>query len=165
MSESSADAAFGAARHLLGLKHPWPCRIRLSHHQPLRHPHWHPILRSWPMQQDPDEKTSHFLGIPVPVLGLLYFVPMTILCLFPRASALRRQAPHWARLSTLDPWCRHDDLPVIEELFIIRAFCIWCSIIHVVGFLLFVIIVTTAPVASFAAIPRPCPRWRRVSRP
>ena len=25
--------------------------------------------------------TSHFLGIPVPVLGLAYFVPMTLLCL------------------------------------------------------------------------------------
>ncbi len=33
----------------------------------------------------------------------------------------------------------------VEELFIIKALCIWCTVIHVVGFLLFVVIVTTAP--------------------
>jgi uncharacterized membrane protein len=33
----------------------------------------------------------------------------------------------------------------IEELFILKALCIWCTVIHVVGFLLFVIIVTSTP--------------------
>jgi uncharacterized membrane protein len=33
----------------------------------------------------------------------------------------------------------------IEELFVIQALCVWCSIIHLVGALLFVIIVTTSP--------------------
>jgi uncharacterized membrane protein len=32
-----------------------------------------------------------------------------------------------------------------EELFVIQSLCVWCSIIHFVGFLLFVIIVTSSP--------------------
>ncbi len=89
--------------------------------------------------------TSHFLGIPVPVLGLLYFVPMTILCL-PAAWHSTDRRIHWARLVLSILGVGMIIYLFIEELFIIRAFCIWCSIIHLVGFLLFVIIVTTAPV-------------------
>jgi uncharacterized membrane protein len=33
----------------------------------------------------------------------------------------------------------------IEELFILKALCLWCSMVHLVGFILFVIIVTTSP--------------------
>lgn len=33
----------------------------------------------------------------------------------------------------------------IEELFIIQSLCVWCTVIHFVGFLLFVIIATTSP--------------------
>lgn len=33
----------------------------------------------------------------------------------------------------------------IEELFIIQALCVWCSVVHFVGFLLFAIIVTSTP--------------------
>src|SRR5271163_4565616 len=41
--------------------------------------------------------TSHFLGIPVPVLGLLYFVPMMLLCL-PMAWRSADRRIHLARL-------------------------------------------------------------------
>lgn len=41
--------------------------------------------------------TSHFLGIPVPVLGLAYFVPMTLLCL-PAAWRSVDRRLHLARL-------------------------------------------------------------------
>jgi uncharacterized membrane protein len=33
----------------------------------------------------------------------------------------------------------------IEELFVIQALCLWCSAIHLIGFLLFVIIVFASP--------------------
>ncbi len=34
---------------------------------------------------------------------------------------------------------------LIAELFIIKAICLWCSSVHVVTFILFVIIVTASP--------------------
>jgi uncharacterized membrane protein len=88
--------------------------------------------------------TSHFLGIPVPVLGLLYFVPMTLLCL-PAAWSSADRRIHWARLVLSILGVGMIIYLFIEELFILQALCIWCTVIHVVGFLLFVIIVTSTP--------------------
>jgi uncharacterized membrane protein len=34
---------------------------------------------------------------------------------------------------------------IIAELFIIKAICLWCSSVHVITFLLFVVIVTASP--------------------
>ncbi len=88
--------------------------------------------------------TSHFLGIPVPVLGLLYFVPMTVLCL----PALWRTADkrvHWVRLILSVLGAGMIIYLFIEELFVLQALCLWCSIIHLVGFLLFVIIAISTP--------------------
>jgi uncharacterized membrane protein len=88
--------------------------------------------------------TSHFLGIPVPVLGLLYFVPMTILCLPPAWNSTDNRI-HWIRLVLSVLGVGMIIYLFIEELFILKALCIWCTVIHVVGFLLFVIIVTSTP--------------------
>jgi uncharacterized membrane protein len=88
--------------------------------------------------------TSHFVGIPVPVLGLLYFVPMTLLCL-PMVWSTADQRVHWARLVLSILGVGVVIYLFIEELFILKALCIWCTIIHVVGFLLFVVIATTTP--------------------
>ena len=88
--------------------------------------------------------TSHFVGIPVPILGLLYFVPMTLLSL-PLAWDTADKLVHWARLILSVLGVGIVIYLFIEELFIIKALCIWCTVIHVVGFLLFVIIATTTP--------------------
>lgn len=88
--------------------------------------------------------TSHFLGIPVPVLGLAYFAPMTLLCLPPAWRSTDRRL-HLARLILSILGVGMIIYLFVEELFIIKALCIWCTVIHVVGFLLFVVIVTTAP--------------------
>jgi uncharacterized membrane protein len=88
--------------------------------------------------------TSHFLGIPVPILGLAYFVPMTILCL----PALWRSGDrriHLARLVLSILGVGMIIYLFIEELFIIKALCVWCTVIHLVGFALFVIIATSSP--------------------
>ena len=34
---------------------------------------------------------------------------------------------------------------IIAELFIIKAICLWCSSVHLITFILFVIIVTASP--------------------
>jgi uncharacterized membrane protein len=88
--------------------------------------------------------TSHLLGIPVPVLGLAYFVPMTLLCL-PQAWRSTDRRIHLARLILSILGVGMIIYLFVEELFIIEALCVWCTVIHFVGFLLFVIIVTTAP--------------------
>jgi uncharacterized membrane protein len=88
--------------------------------------------------------TSHFLGIPVPILGLAYFVPMTLLCL-PAAWRTAERRVHLARLILSILGVGMIIYLFIEELFIIKALCLWCSAIHLVGFVLFVIITTTSP--------------------
>jgi len=88
---------------------------------------------------------SVILGIPVAVLGLAYYV-----------VALAVYSP-WA-------WRKQDRRIVIgrvvfsiagvlfilwlitAELLIIKNICLWCTGVHIVTFLLFVITVTTAPV-------------------
>ena len=88
--------------------------------------------------------TSHFLGIPVSVLGLAYFVPMTLLCL-PAAWRSADRRIHLARLILSVLGVGMIIYLFVEELFIIKALCVWCSVVHLVGFLLFVIIVLTTP--------------------
>jgi uncharacterized membrane protein len=88
--------------------------------------------------------TSHFLGIPVPLLGLAYFVPMTLLCLPVAWRSVDRRV-HLARLVLSVIGVAMIIYLFVEELFIIKALCVWCSIVHLVGFLLFVIIVLTTP--------------------
>jgi uncharacterized membrane protein len=88
--------------------------------------------------------TSHFLDIPVPVLGLLYFVPMTLLNLPALWHSTDRRV-HLARLILSILGIGMIIYLFIEELFIIQALCVWCSVVHFVGFLLFAIIVTSTP--------------------
>jgi uncharacterized membrane protein len=92
---------------------------------------------------------SHFLGIPVPVLGLAYFIPMTVLCL-PVAWRSTDRRIHLARLILSILGIGMILYLFIEELFILKALCVWCSVIHLVGFLLLVIIVSTSPVVLAA---------------
>ncbi|HEY5024431.1 MAG TPA: vitamin K epoxide reductase family protein [Acidimicrobiales bacterium] len=88
--------------------------------------------------------SSHFLGIPVPILGLAYFAPMSLLSL-PLAWRSADRRIHLARLILSILGIGMIIYLFAEELFIIQSLCVWCSIIHFVGFLLFVIIVTTSP--------------------
>ena len=43
---------------------------------------------------------------------------------------------------------------LIAELFIIKAICLWCSSVHLVTFILFVIIVTASPMRARPGPPR-----------
>jgi uncharacterized membrane protein len=88
--------------------------------------------------------SSHFLGIPVPILGLAYFTPMSLLCL-PMAWRSADRRIHLARLLLSILGIGMVIYLFAEELFVIQSLCVWCSIIHFVGFLLFVIIVTSSP--------------------
>jgi uncharacterized membrane protein len=97
-----------------------------------------------PCQKILTSNSSHFLGIPVPILGLAYFAPMSLLCL-PMAWRSADRRIHLARLILSILGIGMIIYLFAEELFVIQSLCVWCSIIHFVGFLLFVIMVTTAP--------------------
>ena len=83
---------------------------------------------------------SEVFGVPVALLGLGWFLAMSALC-----------SP-WAWRSAV-PWIRTARLAgavagmvfvlwlVYAELFVIRAICLWCTVIHVLAFALFVIVV------------------------
>ncbi len=88
---------------------------------------------------------SEVFGIPVAMLGLAYFVPMILLCL-PAAWRSSDRRIHLARLALAVVGVGMVVYLLIAELFLIKAICLWCSSVHLITFLLFVIIVTTAPI-------------------
>ena len=83
---------------------------------------------------------SVVLGVPVALLGLLWFVSMVWLC-SPwawrspaRWVTIARQAAVWSGMAFV-LWL------VYAELFVIDAICLWCTAAHVLAFALFVIVV------------------------
>src|SRR5664280_2820502 len=88
---------------------------------------------------------SVIFGIPVAMLGLVFFVPMIVLCL-PAAWRSSDRRIHLARLVLSITGVGMIVYLIIAELFIIKAICLWCSGVHVITFILFVIIVTASPI-------------------
>jgi uncharacterized membrane protein len=88
---------------------------------------------------------SEVFGVPVAMLGLFYFVPMIALCL-PVSWRSTDRRIHLARLALAVVGVGMILYLLIAELFIIKAICLWCSSVHIVTFILFVIIVTSAPI-------------------
>ena len=88
---------------------------------------------------------SVVFGIPVAVLGLAFFLPMIAMCL-PVAWRSADRRIHLARLIVSVIGIGTIIYLLIAELFIIKAICLWCSGIHVITFILFVIIVTATPI-------------------
>jgi uncharacterized membrane protein len=85
---------------------------------------------------------STLLGIPVALLGLLWFVGMFVLCL-PIAWRSTRRPVHLARLLGAVAGMGFVLWLVYAELIIIGAICLWCTVTHVLAFALFVIVVLT----------------------
>jgi uncharacterized membrane protein len=83
------------------------------------------------------------------MLGLAYFVPMLALCL-PIAWRSADRRIHLARLALSVVGVGMILYLLIAELFIIKAICLWCSSVHLVTFILFIIIVTSSPVVLAA---------------
>jgi uncharacterized membrane protein len=89
--------------------------------------------------------------IPVPILGLAFFVAMTIVNLPP----LWRSANPWiarVRLAMVVVGMGTVIYLVYTELFTIGSICLWCTGVHVITFLLLILVVGTYPAMS--------DRWR-----
>ena len=88
---------------------------------------------------------SEIFGIPVAMLGLVFFVPMLVLCL-PAAWRAADRRIHLARLVLSITGVGMIVYLISAELFVIKAICLWCSSVHVATLLLFVIVATTSPI-------------------
>ena len=108
---------------------------------------------------------SEVFGIPVAMLGLFFFVPMIALCLPPSWRSADRRI-HLARLALSMTGVGMILYLIIAELFIIKAICLWCSSVHLITFILFVIIVTASPLVlapAYAEVDED--QWQARSRP
>lgn len=88
---------------------------------------------------------SVIFGIPVAMLGLVFFVPMILLCL-PAAWRSSDRRIHLARLVLSIAGVGMIVYLIIAELFIIKAICLWCSSVHIATLALFIIIATASPI-------------------
>jgi uncharacterized membrane protein len=85
---------------------------------------------------------SHILGIPVAVLGLVYFV--VALPLFsPQAWRSTSPLVRLARLGWMGVGLVTVLYLVWAEFFGVSAICLWCTSVHVITFLLFVLVAFT----------------------
>jgi uncharacterized membrane protein len=87
---------------------------------------------------------SYVFGIPVAILGLGFFVAMTVVNL-PAAWHTADRRVHLLRLAMSVVGMGFVLYLVAAELVIIGNICLWCTSVHAITFLLFVLLVTTVP--------------------
>jgi uncharacterized membrane protein len=87
---------------------------------------------------------SYFLGMPVSVLGLVYYVVFTALN-SPWAWRAADRRVHLARLAVAVIGMAFALYLVAAELVIIGNICIWCTSVHLITFIIFVLVLTTVP--------------------
>ncbi|MFI0349595.1 vitamin K epoxide reductase family protein [Actinomadura sp. 9N407] len=84
-------------------------------------------------------KYSELLGIPLPLLGLAFFVGFAALITPP---VLRSEHPvfRWGRLVSVCVGLLFVVYLVTAELAILHKICLWCTGVHVITILLFVLV-------------------------
>jgi uncharacterized membrane protein len=89
---------------------------------------------------------SRLAGIPIALLGLLFFAGMTLLCTPP----LWRQRTPWpgrARLAAATMGLLFVFYLVWAELFRINAICLWCTVVHALTLALFAVLAVVQALA------------------
>jgi uncharacterized membrane protein len=82
---------------------------------------------------------STVAGIPVALLGLLFFAAMTPACLGP-AWRSPHPAIRWGRTVSALAGVGFVCYLVYAELFVLDAICLWCTAVHVITVALFAVI-------------------------
>ncbi|GAA2292427.1 hypothetical protein GCM10010149_45060 [Nonomuraea roseoviolacea subsp. roseoviolacea] len=85
-------------------------------------------------------KFSELAGVPLPVLGLLFFLALGVLNL-PFAIRSSRPLLRWGRLACVVAGVLFVVYLVAAEI-ILGKICLWCTAIHVLTVLLFVLVLT-----------------------
>jgi uncharacterized membrane protein len=86
---------------------------------------------------------SYAFGIPVAVLGLAFYVFMAVVN-SPWVWRMTWPPLRWARLGSVVAGIVFVLYLVYAEMFDIHAICLWCTSVHVITFILFVLIVFSA---------------------
>ncbi len=86
-----------------------------------------------------ESEWSKLFGVPVAPLGLVFFAAMAWLC---RPAAFRVPGVRWdrLRLTAVGIGLAMVLYLVWAELFKIHAICLWCTVVHVLTFALFVVL-------------------------
>ena len=87
---------------------------------------------------------SRFLGMPVSVLGLAFYVAVVVIMLPPMWRVADRRV-HLLRVGLMVIGMAFALYLVSAELLIIGKICIWCTGVHIVTFALFIVVMTTSP--------------------
>jgi uncharacterized membrane protein len=97
-------------------------------------------------QKVTDSAQNSLLGIPVAVLGVLFFAAMAYLT-HPRIWPHRRQWIRVSRVGGLAAGVLFVLYLIWVELFVVDAICLWCTAIHAITIALFAVVVLgiTAP--------------------
>lgn len=97
-----------------------------------------------------ESQWSSFLGIPVALLGLGFFVVMVVLC---QPRLMRAPGRLWdaVRLALAGIGLAFALYLVFAELFHIGAICLWCTGVHIVTFLLLLTLIFGQLLAEPAA--------------
>ena len=85
-----------------------------------------------------------FLGIPVPYLGVLFFLVMGVLCL-PQAWESPHHWIHWSRVIVGAIGVMMVFHLVYSEAFQIYKVCLWCTGVHAVTIAIFLIALFSTP--------------------
>ncbi|MBT8247176.1 MAG: vitamin K epoxide reductase family protein [Acidimicrobiia bacterium] len=86
---------------------------------------------------------SLLFGIPVALLGLIWAAGVSVLCL-PMAWRAASRLVHQARLVAVIGGMAFVLWLIYAELIIVGAICLWCTVVHVLAFGLFVVVVMNA---------------------
>lgn len=82
---------------------------------------------------------SDLLGIPVAYLGLAFFV-VVLAVMLPRVWATRSPAVRWGRVALVTGGLGFAIYLVWAEFYELDAICLYCTGVHVIAFLLFVVV-------------------------
>jgi len=86
---------------------------------------------------------SEIAHVPVAVLGVLWALAMTAVC-SPWAWRSGRHRIDVARVTLAVTGVAFVLWLIFAELFLVRAICLWCTVVHVLVFALFILIVRDA---------------------
>ncbi|GAA2580038.1 hypothetical protein GCM10010411_10750 [Actinomadura fulvescens] len=86
-------------------------------------------------------KYSELVGIPLPLLGLGFFVAFAAL-ITPFALRSQHPLPRWGRLATTGVGMVFVIYLVTVELALLEKICLWCTGVHVITILLFVLVLS-----------------------
>jgi uncharacterized membrane protein len=98
-------------------------------------------------QKVTESSWSHIFGIPVSLLGLLFYTAMLGIN-FPPLWRARSPWVAVARLALAASGICFVLYLLAAELFSIKAICLWCTGVHIATFLLFVLVVVSFPLMS-----------------